>query len=94
MLPKVPDQSGYYSRQLYFYNFTVVQRSSKSSLLRVNVSSYCWIEDEFGKGSNEICSAVFHRLNTNIRNTTKTLRLTADACSGQNKNSTTLMLLS
>lgn len=37
VLPKVPDQSAYYSRQLYFYNFTIVQGSSKSSLSRENV---------------------------------------------------------
>lgn len=53
VLPKVPDQSAYYSRQIYFYNFTIVQGSSKSSLSTENVFSYCWTEDMFGKGSNE-----------------------------------------
>lgn len=31
-LPRIPDQSAYYSRQFYLYNFTIVQGSSKDKL--------------------------------------------------------------
>lgn len=56
-LPKIPDQSVYYSRQLYFYNFTVVIIcSSKQELEKDNVHAYVWTEGLSGKGSNEICS--------------------------------------
>lgn len=35
VLPKIPDQSTYYSRQFFF---TIVEGSSKSSLTRQNIS--------------------------------------------------------
>lgn len=95
VLPKVPDQSAYYSRQIYIYNFTIVQGSSKSPLSKKNVFSYYWTENEFKKSSNEIASAVFHRLaNTILEQTTKTVRLVADGCSAQNKNSIMISMCS
>ncbi|KAI4455735.1 dna-directed rna polymerases i ii and iii subunit rpabc2 [Holotrichia oblita] len=97
VLPKVPDQSAYYSRQLYMYNFTIVQGSSKSKLTKDNVFSYYWTEEKFGKGSNEIASAVFDRLNKidfGKNDEQKILRLVADGCSGQNKNSTLIGMCS
>lgn len=91
VLPKVPDQSAYYSRQLYIYNFTIVQGSSRNKLNKDNVFSYYWTEDEFGKGSNEIASAVYDRLNKiDFGVEKKIVRLIADGCSGQNKNSTVI----
>lgn len=62
-LPKIPDQSVYYSRQLYFYNFTVVIGSSHSNLNKDNVYAYTWTEEVSNKGSNEISSAVYHCFN-------------------------------
>lgn len=62
VLPKIPDQSTYYSRQLYFFNFTVVEGNSKAPLTSRNVFSYCWTEDEFAKDANFISSAVYHQL--------------------------------
>lgn len=59
VLPKIPDQKAYYSRQLYIYNFTVVKGLSKDKLSKENVFSYTWCEHEHPKGSNEIASAVF-----------------------------------
>lgn len=87
-LPKLPDQSTYYSRQLYLYNFTIVEGHSKSSLTPDNVFSYCWTENEFQKSSNEIASAVYHRLNNTDFTDIEVLRLVADGCGGQNKNTT------
>ncbi|KAJ8706277.1 hypothetical protein PYW08_006831 [Mythimna loreyi] len=89
-LPKTPDQSAYYSRQINLFNFTIVQGSSKSKLDSSNVFAYCWSENLFPKASNQISSAIYHRLqNTNLTGI-KTVRLIADGCAGQNKNSTVL----
>lgn len=85
-LPKIPDQSVYYSRQLYLYNLTIVVGNSKSSLTPENVHAYVWTEEQAAKGANEICSCVYHCLNNlNLEGKTK-LRLVADGCGGQNKN--------
>lgn len=91
--PKVPDQSAYYSRQLYVYNFTIVIGNSKSPLTPNNTIIYTWTEDVLPKASNEIASAVFHCLNTifvNPQHNITQIRLVADGCSGQNKNQSVL----
>lgn len=86
-LPKVPDQSAYYSRQLYIYNLTFVQGSSKSEQNPSNVFMYTWTEDEFRKGSKEVASMLYHRLcNTHIPREVEVMRLVCDGCGGQNKN--------
>ncbi|KAF6210186.1 hypothetical protein GE061_013288 [Apolygus lucorum] len=92
-LPKIPDQSVYYSRQFYLYNFTIVQGSFKDALTKENVFIYTWGEHEYPKGSNEIASALLHRLtNTDFTGTT-VLRCVADGCGGQNKNTTMMFML-
>lgn len=93
-LPKVPDQRAYFSRQWNFYNFTIVVGSSHAALTRENVHIYHWNETERPKSSNEIASAVYHRLcQTNLADI-DTIRLFADGCGGQNKNSTLMGMLS
>lgn len=92
-LPKIPDQSVYYSRQLYLYNFTIVKGSSHDHLSKDNVYSYTWTEEIANKGSNEICSAVIDCLNTLNTNGIQKIRLMADGCGGQNKNSILLSAL-
>lgn len=94
-MPKVPDQRAYYSRQLYTYNFTIVVGSSKSKLSTDNVFIYTWTEDVLPKASNEIASALFHCLCANVEKNEKatTIRLMADGCSGQNKNTSVLGML-
>lgn len=86
-LPKIPDQSTYYSRQIYFYNFTVVKGHSKCKLTRENVTSYCWMENQFSKGANTIASCLYDVLVSSDFSNYKSLRLVSDGCSGQNKNS-------
>lgn len=93
-LPKVPDQQAYYSRQLYLYNFTIVQGHSKSNLNKTTCTSYCWTEDEFSKGSNQISSAVYQKLNSIDMTPYNRVRLMADACGGQNKNQALLCMCS
>lgn len=87
-LPKLPDQAAYFSRQISLYNFGMVQGSSKSPLTRDNVFLYVWGEFDRPKGSNEIASAVYHRLcRTDVATDIDCIRLIADGCGGQNKNS-------
>ncbi|CAH2089032.1 unnamed protein product [Euphydryas editha] len=91
-LPKTPDQSAYYSRQVNLFNFTIVQGSSKSKLEPSNVFAYCWVENSFPKASNQIASALYHRLQNTELDGIKTVRLIADGCAGQNKNTTVLAM--
>ncbi|CAH2101149.1 unnamed protein product [Euphydryas editha] len=69
--------------------------SYKSKLSSDNVFIYTWTEDILPKASNEIASAVFHCLCSNIEKFEKvtTIRLVADGCSGQNKNTPVLGML-
>lgn len=91
-LPKIPDQSVYYSRQLYMYNFTTVTGDSHSSLTAENVRIFAWTEEQQAKGANQIASAMFFTLNnSNLDGITK-IRLVADGCGGQNKNSIMLAM--
>lgn len=86
VLPKLSDQSAYYSRQFYCYNLSVVKGVSSESLKPENVSIYSWSEDEAKKSSNEVASTVFNELvNSDLTNYTS-IRLVADGCAGQNKN--------
>lgn len=86
VLPKVPDQNAYYSRQLYIYNLCFVEGSSRGKQTKENTFMYVWTENQFSKGSNEISSALFHRLSQTKLEGVTTLRLVCDGCGGQNKN--------
>ncbi|KAM3961860.1 LOW QUALITY PROTEIN: UDP-glycosyltransferase UGT48C1 [Aphomia sociella] len=63
----------------------VVEGSSKSPLTKDNVFAYCWTDNEYAKGSNEIASIIYHRLRNTDFAGIRTLRLIADGCPGQNK---------
>lgn len=93
VLPKIPDQAAYYARQLYLYNFTICQGSSKSLQTRDNTFCYIWTENEYSKGSNQIASAVHHRLSNMNMGTSTTVRLFSDGCGGQNKNKTMIAMM-
>lgn len=85
VLPKVPDQSAYYSRQLYQYNFTICEGHSKAKQNTDSVTIYSWCENEHNKGSNEIASSIYDKLShVNLNNVTQ-IRLFTDSCPGQNK---------
>jgi hypothetical protein len=88
VLPRVPDQSAYYSRQLYVYNCTVVELRQEAETPRI----YTWNEWELPKGSNEICSCVHNSLCACSYEGIRTVRLCSDGCVGQNKNSTMLYM--
>lgn len=78
VLPKMPEQSCYYSR--YLYNFTIVKGSSKDSLNKNTTFVYVWTENEYAKGSNQIASAVYDRLNKTDLTDVTHVRLVADGC--------------
>ena len=86
VLPKVPDQQAYYSRQMYIYNFTVVELREDRQQSKDNVFIYTWMETDFPKNSSICASAVFDVLNRTDFDEIDTVRLVADACGGQNKN--------
>ncbi|XP_069676001.1 uncharacterized protein [Periplaneta americana] len=90
ILPKVPDQAAYYSRQLYLYNFTICQGHSGCSQTKENTFAYVWTENEYAKGSNQIASAVHHRLSHTNMDCFTSVRIFSDGCGGQNKNTTML----
>lgn len=93
VLPKIPDQAAYYSRQFYLYNFTICQGTSIDKQTKDNVFIYHWTESDFKKGSTEISSAVFHRLQNTSLQGVSTVRLFADGCAGQNRNSAMMCML-
>lgn len=94
-LPRVPDQAAYYSRQLYKYNLTIIIGHLKFEYTKDNIFIYHWDEMEHAKESNEIASAIYRSLsNLVIPTSIKTVRLVADGCGAQNKNSTMIGMIS
>lgn len=85
-LPKLPDQLTYYSRQLYFYNFTMVEGSSTQPFTKERIFAYVCTENDHNKDSNLVASAVYHRLTETNKTNIDTIRLVADGCGCQNKN--------
>lgn len=93
VLPKVADQAAYYSRQLYIYNFTIVLGNSTNKFPKENVHIYTWTENVYAKSANEIASAVFNLLlQTNFAGKKK-LRMMADGCGSQNKNTVMIAMV-
>ena len=95
VLPRVSDQSAYYSRQIYLYNLTIVIGHSKSPQNKENVFNYYWCETEHSRGSNEVASALHNLLCTklNIPPTVEILRIASEGCGAQNKNTIMMGML-
>ena len=73
---------------------TTCLRFSEEMKVEKDYYYYCWTEESYPKAANEIASAVYHRLkNTDLSTITK-VRLMADGCAGQNKNTNKLAMLS
>ena len=92
-MPKLPDGATYYSRQIYYQNFTSVSGNSHTALNPESVTAYIWTENQYQKNSNLISSCLLHRLRnipketwTNNPNINR-ITLASDGCAGQNKNS-------
>ncbi|KAJ8887740.1 hypothetical protein PR048_013958, partial [Dryococelus australis] len=66
-LHRVADQEAYYSRQLHFHTFAVVQSTSKCRRAKADIF-YCWTEEQNGKGY-QIASTLYDMLmKTDMRN--------------------------
>lgn len=92
-MPKIPDQQAYYSRQLYQYHLCIVRNQEDGSMPKDGVHCYTWSEDESAKGSNEVASALHSTLRSLSYEGVQEVRLVADGCAGQNKNSTMIGML-
>lgn len=87
-LPKIPIQETFYSLQLAYYCFCVVDVHAKTP------NFYVWTENASGRGSNEIGSALLHFLrNSEFDEAITKIRLFCDGCGGQNKNSHIMHML-
>lgn len=96
-LPKLRVGEVFYARQIWVYNLTFVVMENVQN--ESNTFVYTWTEDQSGRGSNEITSALNHFL-ISLENKfaeyperSYTLKLFSDACSGQNKNTNLMMFL-
>lgn len=92
-LPQLPDQSVYYSRQFYLFNFTIVRGTSSEKLCPETVTAYVWMENQYHKNSNTIASCVFSYLKAVNLSKYSKLRLVSDGCGGQNKNTTIVTMV-
>lgn len=80
-LPKTPIQEAFYSRQIGFYAFCCVSLDSRDPTF------YTWSEDQAGRGSVEIGSALIHHLRSlNLNVNISKIFLFCDGCAGQNRN--------
>ena len=97
-LPKSPIGQTYYSRQLYMYLFGVVVHHGEGRPQAMGDRHlYVWLENQNGKDSNMIASALDHCLRTRLAEDVQQaghLRLFSDSCYGQNKNVTMVRMLS
>lgn len=80
-LPKTPINDAFYAQQVSMYVFCCVDSQSK------HPTFFTWTEDQAGRGSSEIGSALLNYLDSLECENITTLRLFCDGCSGQNKNS-------
>jgi len=60
-LPKLPVTDTFNSRQIWLYNLTFVKNSEQFQSPEI-CYLYTWLENESGRGPNEVCSALLHFL--------------------------------
>lgn len=80
-LPKTPIQESFYLRQISFYSLCITDIDTQHPYF------YVWTENMAKRGSTEISSALLSHLDYLDLNEIEVLRLFADGCGGQNKNS-------
>jgi len=82
-LPKLSISKAFYLRQIWLYNFGIHLSYGTTSHVFFNI----WSENEGGRGSTEIGSALLAFMeNSNCSSKCKHLVAWSDSCSGQNKN--------
>jgi hypothetical protein len=99
-LPMIRVTETFYARQIWLYNLTFIIHEDKQD--KNNTFIYSWTEDQSGRGSNEVASALHdflshledkYQLPDNEDSGPRILQLFSDAASSQNKNSTIVGLL-
>lgn len=94
-LPKTNIGEAFYQRQLWLYNLGFVWCGQKQNSKSVHL--YSWLENQSGRGCNEIISALFcflRDLTSHVkRQRYSCLSLYADSCPGQNKNTAMMLAL-
>lgn len=94
-LPKTNVTEAYYKRQIWLYNLAFVIHDYDQNPRKVRF--YTWTENQSGKGSNEVGSALAHFLKKLTRLASKRnyrqLHFFCDSCPAQNKNQTLLSIL-
>lgn len=86
-LPKIPTNIAYYKRQLNLYNLGIYIGSSKRSIFNL------WLENEGGKGTQEVGSCLRKYILSNIKSPVTDLILWADSCGGQNRSIKLVLML-
>jgi len=79
-LPKVPTYIVFYKRQIWLYNLGVVLSKNEKSMC------FTWLENEAGRGSQEISSCLSVFIEQHLDHGVKKLELWSDSCGGQNRN--------
>ncbi len=94
-LPKTNIGEAFYGRQLWLYNLGFIWCNRKQNSKSVHL--YSWLENQSGRGCNEIISALFHflrDLTSHVKHQQYScLSLYADPCPVQNKNTATMLTL-
>lgn len=104
-LPKLSVGEVFYSRQAWLYNLCIMQHKPKQNQTnqtkqdKDDIEFYVWLENQSGRGANEIASALQNYLKKLeakcLRENKKKLKieLYSDSCSSQNKNFIMLTML-
>ncbi|XP_063226904.1 uncharacterized protein LOC134533326 [Bacillus rossius redtenbacheri] len=86
-LPRIPANNIFYKRQLWVYNAGV--HSCKTG------TGYCyvWVENQAGRGAQEIGSCLIKHIQNHVGNNIKHLVLWNDSAGGQNRNIKIVLML-
>ena len=79
-LPYLNTSVVFYKRELWLYNFGIHTTQDKKGYMCI------WLENEAGRGSNEICSCIHEFLDSTNLTGIEEIHTISDGCMGQNKN--------
>jgi len=79
-LPRIPTNIVYYKRQLSMFNLGIHSGSDNKGYF------YVWIENEGGRGAQDIGSALLKHIHDCVPSAVEHLILWSDSCGGQNRN--------